>query len=46
MLFVDHAGDNGVTGSSSSRLSAQAGPELREEISGRLTSEIIGLVGG
>jgi hypothetical protein len=45
-LRVASAGANGVTGSSSGRLSGPPGPDLRQEISQRLACEIIDLVGG
>jgi hypothetical protein len=45
-LRVTSAGENGDTGSSSARLSDPPGDDLRQEISQRLVSEIIGLVGG
>ena len=46
MLVVQTTGDNGVTGSSSTRLSRRPGQDLREEISHRLARDIIDLVGG
>ena len=46
MLVVQRTGDNGDTGSSSTRLSEQPEPDLREEISHRLALGIIELVGG
>ena len=46
MLLVQAAGDNGVTGSSSTRLSQRPEPDLREEISRHLALAIIELVGG
>jgi len=45
-LLVQTVGDNGVTGSSSTRLSRRAGQDLREEISYCLARGIIELVGG
>ena len=45
LLLVQTAGDNGVTGSSSTRLS-RPGRGLREEISHRLARAIIELAGG
>ena len=45
-LLVQAAGDNGVTGSSSTRLSRRPEQDLREEISHRLARDIIELVGG
>ncbi len=45
-LVVQRTGDNGDTGSSSTRLSQQPEPDLREEISHRLALGIIELVGG
>ena len=46
MLLVQTTGDNGVTGSSSTRLSRRSEQDLREEISHRLARDIIELVGG
>jgi len=46
MLLVQATGDNGVTGSSSTRLTRRAEPDLREKISHHLARDIIGLVGG
>jgi len=46
MLLVDRTGDNGVTGSSSARLSQRPEPDLREEISHYLALAIIELAGG
>jgi hypothetical protein len=46
MLLVQTTGDNGVTGSSSTRLSRRSEQDLREEISQRLARDIIELVGG
>ena len=46
MLQVQTTGDNGVTGSSSTRLSRRPEQDLREEISHRLARDIIELVGG
>lgn len=46
MLLVQTIGDNGVTGSSSTRLSGRPEQNLREEISHRLARDIIELVGG
>jgi hypothetical protein len=45
MLLVQTTGDNGVTGSSPTRLSGRPG-HLREEISHRLARGIIELAGG
>ena len=45
-LLVQTVGDNGVTGSSLTRLSRRAGQDLREEISYCLARGIIELVGG
>jgi hypothetical protein len=46
MLLVQTTGDNGVTGSSSTRLGRRPEQDLREEISHRLARAIIELVGG
>ena len=46
MLLVQATGDNGVTGSSSTRLSRRPEQDLREEISHHLAQDIIELVGG
>lgn len=46
MLHVQTAGDNGVTGSSSTPLSRRPERDLREEIGHRLARGIIELVGG
>jgi hypothetical protein len=46
MLLVQTTGDNGVTGSSSTRLSGRSDQDLREEISHRLARDMIDLVGG
>jgi hypothetical protein len=46
MLLVQTVGDNGVTGSSSTRVSGRSEQDLREEISRRLARSIIELVGG
>jgi hypothetical protein len=46
MLLVQTIGDNGVTGSSSTRLSGRPEQDLREKISHRLARDIIELVGG
>ena len=46
MLLVQAIGDNGVTGSSSTRLGGRSEQDLREEISRRLARSIIELVGG
>ena len=46
MLLVQATVDNGVTGSSSTRLSRRPAQDLREEISHRLARDIIELVGG
>ncbi len=46
LLLVQTAGDNGVTGSSSTGLSRRPAQDLREEISHRLARAIIDLVGG
>jgi hypothetical protein len=46
MLLVRRTGDNGVTGSSSTRLSQRPEPDLREEISHYLALAIIELAGG
>ncbi|HTW03486.1 MAG TPA: hypothetical protein VMF87_24505 [Streptosporangiaceae bacterium] len=45
-LHVRMAGDNGVTGSSSTRLSQRPGQDLREQISRHLARDIIELAGG
>lgn len=45
-LLVQTIGDNGVTGSSSTRLSRRPERDLREEISHRLARDIIELAGG
>ena len=45
-LLVQTTGDNGVTGSSSTRLSPRPEQDLREEISHRLARDIIELAGG
>jgi hypothetical protein len=44
-LEVSSAGDNGVGGGSTTRLSRSTEPGLRDEICARLTWELIGLVG-
>jgi hypothetical protein len=46
MLIVQTAGENGVTGSSSTRLSWRPEQDLREEVSHRLARDIVELVGG
>lgn len=45
-LHTEQSGENGVSGAGTAWLSARTGSELRAELLGRITQELIGLVGG